>query len=135
MLSLIMAGADQRAGCGVVYRSRLGHGALLVVGLGEDLRHRVQVPVLAGAAAQTHGCRTVIRTPNVRSPTRAIVTPIRTRRWRCPAGGVMPAAHVGDRAADQRLTVTISTALPITRAAKVSHQAVGTQSPSGQTSG
>jgi hypothetical protein len=73
--------------------------------------------------------------PMSRSATRAIVPATRTRRWRCPAGGVMPAAYVSDRAADQRLTVTISTALPITRAAKVSHQAVATQSPSGQTSG
>jgi len=46
--------AVKLAGLDVEYRPRMGHSALLLVGLGEDLPHRVEVLVLAGPAAQAH---------------------------------------------------------------------------------
>jgi hypothetical protein len=57
--------ADQRAGLGVVHRPRVGHRALLLVGPGEYVRHRIEVLVLAGATAQAHHRRAVRRVQNV----------------------------------------------------------------------
>jgi hypothetical protein len=57
--------ADQRAGLGVVHRPRVGHRPLLLVGLGEDLLHRVEVVVLARAAAQAHDRHAVPRAQDV----------------------------------------------------------------------
>src|SRR5215467_13025231 len=60
--------SDQRAGLSVVHRPWVGHSALLIAGLGEDLLHRVEVLVLAGAAAQAHDHGTVPRVHDVAQP-------------------------------------------------------------------
>src|SRR5215207_9646727 len=57
--------ADQRTGPGVPHHPGVRHGSPFLVGLGEDVLHRIEVLVLSQAAAKGHDERTILRPHNV----------------------------------------------------------------------